>query len=322
MITIPAFFAGWFFGTLTWPFLVPAVAVFDLFARRKLTVARALLMAYVFITVEVISICVIGYLTLVKSRLSEERWLQAHNKLVGWWARVQFDWARRIFGLKVSVEGAEVLAEAPYMMFVRHVSVIDNLLPAVFAVDGHGVRLRWVLNFFLLRDPCIDILGHRLNCCFVRGATQQSPREISRIRQMASDLQPAEGIVIYPEGTLFSPEKQERMLQRIARGRDEELAEFAAELKNTLPPRLGGTVALLELRPDLDVVFCSHSGLENSLDKASIIAGGLNGQHIRIKFWRVKAADIPRERAELRRWLFKQWRKVDAYVSAGGGDAG
>jgi hypothetical protein len=80
---------------------------------------------------------------------------------------------------------------------------------------------------------------------------------------------------------------------------------------------LGGTIPLLDLRPDLDVVFCSHSGLENSLDKASIVAGGLNGQRLRIKFWRVKAGDIPRERSELRRWLFHEWTKVDQYVTAG-----
>ena len=34
-------------------------------------------------------------------------------------------------------------------------------------------------------------------------------------------------------------------------------------------------------------------------------------------FWRVPAETIPRERAELRTWLFAEWSKVDAFISGG-----
>jgi 1-acyl-sn-glycerol-3-phosphate acyltransferase len=317
MITIPAFVMGWIFGTLVFPVVIPGTAIADYIARRKLTVVRALLMAYVFITVEVIAIGVIAYLTAARPAMSRDRWLAAHDRLEGWWARVQFNWARRIFRLAVSVEGRDVLANPPYLLFVRHVSVLDNLLPAVFAVDAHRVSLKWVLNWYLLRDPCIDIVGHRIGCAFVRGGTDQSTREITRIRTMAQDLAGNQGVIIYPEGTLYSPSKRERVLHRLERSRDDELIEFTSGLRTTLPPRLGGTLALLELRPDLDVIFCSHSGLEDALDKASIVAGGLIGQEVRIKFWRVPAASIPRERPELRSWLFQQWTKVDRFAAAG-----
>jgi 1-acyl-sn-glycerol-3-phosphate acyltransferase len=250
--------------------------------------------------------------------MSRDRWLSAHDRLEGWWARVQFDWARRIYRLKVNAEGTEALGGKPYILFIRHVSVIDNLIPAVFAVDHKRASMKWVLNWYLMRDPCIDIVGHRIGCAFVRGGTDQSPREISHIRTMAESLRPGQGIVLYPEGTLYSPNKYERVLRKVERGRDEEVISFVRSLRGTLPPRLGGTLAVLEMRPDLDVVFCSHAGLDDALDKAAIVAGGLIGRELRIKFWRVPSEEIPRERAELRQWLFREWRKVDAFVSGGG----
>jgi 1-acyl-sn-glycerol-3-phosphate acyltransferase len=311
-ITIPAFIAGWVFGTFIFPFVIPGTAVADFILRRKLTVVRALLQAYVFICVEMVTLAVLAYLTAARMWMSEHRWLAAHDWLQGWWARVQFNWARRIYQLRVVVEGEEALDGKPFILLIRHVSILDNLIPAVYAVDGHGQSMKWVLNWFLLRDPCIDIVGHRLGGVFVRGGT--SPREVLRIRQMAETTRPGQGIVLYPEGTLYSPAKYERMVRKVEQGRDEEWIEFVKSLRNTLPPRLGGTLGLLELRPDLDVVFCSHSGLEGSLDKASIIAGSLVRQRLRIAFWRVPAEAIPKQRAELRRWLFAEWRRVDAFV--------
>lgn len=316
-ITIPAFVAGWIFGTVIFPFVIPGTAVVDVAVRRRLTVVRALLQAYVFITVEMMGLVQIAWLTAARRWMSPEQWLAEHERLEGWWARVQLDWARRIFRLRITVEGEEALRGPAFILFIRHVSVIDNLLPAVYCVDRNKASMKWVLNWFLLRDPCIDIVGHRIGCTFVRGSTDQSPREIGRIREMAADLRPGQGIVIYPEGTLYSPEKYARVLARVERGRDDEALTFTRSLRNTLPPRLGGTIALLEERPDLDVVFCSHSGLEGSLDKASIVAGGLIGQELRIRFWRIPADAIPRERAALRRWLFNEWLKVDAFVSGG-----
>lgn len=316
-ITIPALTAGWVFATLVFPAVIPTAAILDIILRRRLTVVRALLQAYIFIAVEVMSLARIAFLTLAHRWTSQDRWVAEHERLVGWWARVQMDWARRIFRIRISVEGEESLDGKPFILFIRHVSVMDNLLPAVFAVDRHKASVKWVLNWYLMRDPCIDIVGHRIGCVFVRGSTSQSHREITRIREVAGSLGPGQGLVFYPEGTLYSPEKYVRVLRKVERGRDQEAIEFTRGLRNTLPPRLGGTLALLEHRPDLDVVFCSHSGLEGSLDKASIVGGGLLRKELRMSFWRVPAEEIPRERVQLRRWLFAEWSKVDAFVGDG-----
>lgn len=317
MITVPTYITLWAVCTLLLPFVIPVSAVADIVARRNFSITRTLLQAYVYLFVEFASLTVIAYLSLNRWRFSEAEWRRKHVRLEGWWAHVQFTWAIRIFRLKVQVEGDDELALGPYLLFIRHVSIVDNLIPAVFAVQRRNIALRWVMNWYLMRDPCIDIVGHRVGCTFVRGGTDQSQREIHRIREMADNLGPGEGVIIYPEGTLYSPAKRERLVSQLMRRGDDEVAEFASGLRNVLPPRLGGTIALLETHPDVDVVFCAHSGLEAALDKASIIAGGLVGKELRIKFWRVPAEAIPKHRDELRRWLFEQWTKIDDFVSEG-----
>ena len=317
MITVPTYVGLWLAGTLLLPIVIPIAAVTDIIARRNFAITRTLLQAYVYVSVEFVGLLVILYLGMNRWRYSKEEWHRKHVRLEGWWAQVQFTWAVRLFRLKLQVEGDDELSVGPYLLFIRHVSIVDNLIPAVFAVQRRNIALRWVLNWYLMRDPCIDIVGHRVGCTFVRGGTDHSQREIHRIREMADNLGPGEGVIIYPEGTLFSPAKQEKVVSRLVERSDEEVAEFARGLRNVLPPRLGGTIALLETHPDVDVVFCAHSGLEAALDKASILGGGLVGKELRIKFWRVPAAEIPKHRAELRRWLFDEWNKVDDFVTAG-----
>ncbi|MCB1694311.1 MAG: 1-acyl-sn-glycerol-3-phosphate acyltransferase [Pseudomonadales bacterium] len=316
MMTIAVFTVGCIVASLLFPVAIVSAFVGDLVFSRTLSVTRALLQAYVFLAVEAIGLFRIVILTVVRPGMSEECWVAAHERLIGWWARAHLDWTRRIFRIQIVVEGEDALGGRPFILVVRHASVIDNVFPAVFAIERHRVSMTWVLNWTLMRDPCIDIVGHRIGCVFVRGRTRQSLREINVMREASASLGSRRGLVIYPEGTLYSRAKYARALRKAERSRDPELLEFTRSLRNTLPPQIGGTIAIIEQRPDLDVVFCSHSGLEGSLDKASIIAGGLHRKVIRIAFWRVAASDIPRDRTQLRRWLFCEWRKVDDLADA------
>lgn len=318
-LTVPGYFLAW----LTWvgilPLALPALTLFDLAMRRRLALTRAYLMALVYLTAEVAGLCIIGWLTVNRRRMSDAEWVDRHFSLEAWWGSVQWRWAIRIFGLRVVVEGEDALAKSPFILFPRHVSVVDNMIPAVFALDRAGLRMRWVLNRSLLRDPCIDIVGQRLPNCFVKGSTQDSERELARVRTAAHGLADGEAIVLFPEGTLFSPAKRQRVIEKLRAGDDHDLLRRAESYQHVMPPRLGGPLALVEELPGVDVVFCAHSGLELALDKQSIIAGGLIGREIRIVFWRVEAADIPASAEARRAWLFDQWETVDAIAAAGHG---
>ena len=75
--------------------------------------------------------------------------------------------SRRIFALRLVVEDAGAAAGGPLLVFARHASLADVLLPAVLVADRERLRLRWVLKRELLVDPCLDVVGGRLPNVFV-----------------------------------------------------------------------------------------------------------------------------------------------------------
>ena len=93
--------------------------------------------------------------------------------MVGWRA---VPGAQRIFGITIEVEGTDELRDGPIIVFLRHSSVADTLLPAVFIANPNGLKLRYVLKHELLWDPCLDIVGNRLPNSFVRRGSGDSYR--------------------------------------------------------------------------------------------------------------------------------------------------
>ena len=78
-------------------------------------------------------------------------------------------------------------------------------------------------------------------------------------------------MVLFPEGTRFSPSRQARRLERMAERQDAMLEEARA-LRHTLPLHTGGAMALIAAAPDADIAFCAHTGLEGVQSFAQIPA--------------------------------------------------
>jgi 1-acyl-sn-glycerol-3-phosphate acyltransferase len=199
------------------------------------------------------------------------------------------------------------------IVLIRHTSLLDTLLPATLLTARDGTRLRYVLKRRLLLDPCLDVLGHRLPNRFTRRSSLERD-EVSAVGRLASGLGPQDGVLIYPEGTRFTPEKRAQVIERLAASARPELAERARALRNVLPPRLGGTLALLDAAPDADVLVIAHHGFEGSALPRDLWRGRLIGQTLTAKAWRVPAAEIPAGRDDRVDWLYEQWRRVDTWV--------
>jgi 1-acyl-sn-glycerol-3-phosphate acyltransferase len=230
-----------------------------------------------------------------------------------WWAGALLHRGRRILGVGLRVTAAEgVLDDGPVLVLARHASLVDSLLPCVLL---DTFRLRYVLKRELLWDPCLDIVGTRLPNAFVRRGVGD-PAEIARVAALARDLERDEGVVLFPEGTRFTPERRQHLIERLdARGEAPRLREADA-LRHVLPPRRGGVLALLEAAPTADVVILAHTGLEDAARLSDLWRGSLLGGTIDVELWRVPRADIPTDAAGREAWLQDCWRRVDHWIES------
>ena len=140
--------------------------------------------------------------------------------------------------------------------------------------------------------PTIDIGGRWVPTNFLRRTSSDPEAELAKMRKLATDLGPGEGILIYPEGTRHTDAKLARVKEKL-RESGSEVLPWAERLQNLLPPRLGGPLALLEETEGVDVVFCAHVGFDGFETVGDIYSGALVGKTIKVDFWRVPGGGDP-----------------------------
>ncbi|HSO75268.1 MAG TPA: 1-acyl-sn-glycerol-3-phosphate acyltransferase, partial [Blastocatellia bacterium] len=256
-LTISGCFLIWMVLLALFPLLLIAGAIIDFWRGGVWVITRSALFFPFYFSCEVFGIVasfVIWLASGVWAGAGRERFLGWNFALQRCWASALCRGAQRIFDISIEVEGADELRDGPVIVFLRHASVADTLLPAVFIANPNGLRLRYVLKRELLLDPCLDIVGNRLPNSFVRRNSGDSYRVV----ELMKDLGPRDGVIIYPEGTRFTEEKRERIIEELGRKGETYLWEKAVALRNVLPPRFGGPLNLLEHNDGADVVFCAH----------------------------------------------------------------
>jgi 1-acyl-sn-glycerol-3-phosphate acyltransferase len=229
------------------------------------------------------------------------------------WAAGHLGGVRRLFNLELDVRGLGDVAPGPVLIFMRHASIIDNTMPDTVVGRAHGLGLRFVLKRELEMVPTIDIGGRWVPTSFVRRGSGDTVGELRDVAKLGIDLDPHEGILIYPEGTRSTPAKLAAAQAKIAE-RQPDVAPLADKLQHLLPPRLGGPLALLEATRGTDVVFCGHVGLDGFEHISDIWRGGLVGGTVHVRFWRYPAAEVPTDRDAQIRWLYARWQVVDDWV--------
>ena len=204
---------------------------------------------------------------------------------------------------------------------IRHASIIDNLLPDTQIAGpkgtGHSLRRQARAREHLAArhrrplDPD-PVPRARLQGSGARDRGDADPAE---------DLGAAEAVLIYPEGTRATAKKIARA-KEIIRERNPEVSPLAEQLENLLPPRLGGPLALLESGQGMDVLFFAHVGFDGFEYVSDIWAGGLIGRTIRMKMWRVPAAEIPADEQGRTEWLYSNWQRMDRWISENAAELG
>jgi 1-acyl-sn-glycerol-3-phosphate acyltransferase len=248
---------------------------------------------------------------------------RGRERMIAWTYAVQRAWTgvmlnalRRLFRLRFEVEGDDVIEPGPVVVLIRHASIVDNLLPANFVTAPHDLPLRYVLKRELLAEPCLDIAGCRLPNAFVARDGAESAAARARIKRLAAGLRGNEGMLIYPEGTRFTPERRERAIARLRDSGHEELARRSEGIAHLLPPRTGGVITLLEALPAADVLVCAHVGLDGLRRVREILAGGLVGTTVRLRITRIARADVPNGDAQRVAWVYDTWAAMDRWIAA------
>jgi 1-acyl-sn-glycerol-3-phosphate acyltransferase len=236
------------------------------------------------------------------------------------WAATHLASIRILFGLRFSVEGLELAGPGPVVILIRHASIIDNMLPDAVIARAHGLGLRYVIKRELQMIPTIDIGGRWVPTVFVRRGSSDGAAEVAALRPLAHDLGSDEGLLVYPEGTRWTAEKLARA-QAIIAERQPDVAPLADRLRNLLPPRLGGPLALLEEARGVDVVVCGHVGLDGFEFISDIWSGALVHTDVRIKLWRYAADEVPQGAEDMTEWLYAVWQTLDDWVGEQRGQA-
>lgn len=308
--------------TLLFPFVLAVAAVVDLVlwvVRRKPWMAvRLVAFAWWFLLAELRGLAALAAIYVSTGgplgRRSKRRRRLVYDLRIHW-CRSHLAGIGRLFGVTIEVEGIEHAAPGPALIFIRHASIIDNTLPDAIVGHAHGLGLRFVLKRELEMLPVFDIGARWVPTNFVRRGSGDTAAETERLRRLVHAIGPGEAVLVYPEGTRYTPEKLARA-QEVVAERQPHLAPLAARLRHVLPPRLGGPLALLDEGQGLDVVFCAHVGLDGFEYIRDIWRGGLVGATIRVGFWRVPADEIPAGEQERTEWLYAQWQAVDDWVAA------
>ena len=309
LVTVPIVFVGFVIVTLFFPLLILVALVVDLVRRlvsgRPMVLIRGILFLWVYLAGEIWALLALA----ATSVLPPGAKTRATVSLQGAWAAWSLRSVVWLFDLDLKVEGQDEASPGPILVLARHASLIDTLLPAQLISRPLGIQLRYVLKKELMADPALDIAGHRLLNAFI---DRSSTAERNAIRELAEDLGRNDGVLIYPEGTRFTEAKRDRYVAALSR-RDDPATAIAESFRHVLPPRPGGTLALLD-SSDADVVILAHRGLEKLSSVRDVWSGELVGSRIDVEMWRISRNEIPEDRSRRVAWLYEHWSDIDDWL--------
>jgi 1-acyl-sn-glycerol-3-phosphate acyltransferase len=300
--------------------LLALAAACDALRRQHWTLVRTLVFFLWYLLLELAGVAVAFTIWLVHGPWTgrdHERYLDRNYALQAWWARMLGGGGFAIFGMRTELDRNDsVHDERPALVFVRHASTADTILAAQLLAAPHGLRLRYVLKRELLWDPCLDVVGNRLPNVFVDRDSAHSEQGVASIEALARGMRAGEGVLIYPEGTRFSLAKKRRIVDKMRKQGQVAKAEEAEALRHVLPPRSGGSLALLAAAPEASAVFLAHTGFEDAASFDRFFRGGLVGRTVHVQIRTVPASRIPEGRVAQKEWLMQQWREVDEFIES------
>ncbi|MGP4029304.1 1-acyl-sn-glycerol-3-phosphate acyltransferase [Actinomadura sp. 3N407] len=307
LLLTPLLFALTLLIIVVFPVAYPVAFVLG---RDRGRAARLLWFALTWGTRESVAVLECGWLW-CRRRAHDDR----HYDIIRRYVAALYAVAERRLGLRVRIEGdAETGTggDRPLIVLSRHAGPGDALLLVHHLLTDYRRRPRVVMKSQLQLDPCVDIAANRMPNVFV----SPGGRAIDDISCLATGLGPRDALMIFPEGGNFTPERRQRAIRRLTRLRRADEAERASRMPNLMPPRPGGVLAALEAAPSADVVFVAHIGLDDMTTAGDIWRRVPLTGVVHAHWWRIPAEDVPGDRDARTDWLYTQWERADAWITA------
>lgn len=318
-ISIPLVLVGAALYLALAPLLFAVTLAVDVLRRRRLDLTRALTFVGVYFAWELWGLASLSTLWLA-SRLGmgEARYHRANVRVQTAWGASIYRAFEVVYDLRTVVHGElPPRGGGPLIVFMRHASSADTMLPFWLLGRPLGYELRYVLKAELLLDPCIDVAMQRLPNAFVRRGRRGGAGEVARITALLEGLTPSDAIVIYPEGTRFTEDKRARGIKKLEEHGAPAASELALarSLTRTLSPLRAGPLALLAENAGASLLVVGHTGLEPAGTFNDLTSGGLVGNTVHVCVRSVPFAEVPRDPEKQARLLADLWSYVDRFIA-------
>ena len=320
MISLPILFSMTVIGWLGSPIWVFIAGLLDLLTGSigKIPRIRGVLVLLLALWIE--SFCVLWAFwvwvrTLGGMTKTPEEYMKINSGLKRFWMSSFFFGGTYLMGIKLDIEGMDLVRPGPYHLWVHHTSSGDTVIAGSLIEARNDVELRYVLKKeLLLLDPCIDVIGRRLQNTYVDRSGAKSEQAIAQVLALGEDLHGDQGVIIYPEGTRFSESKRQKRIEDLEAKGKTQLAEMARNMSHILAPRLGGPLGLIDKAPHADILILEHTGLEPMETIGDLFNGKLVGITLHIRFRRIKSEDIPTEDREV--WVYEKFMEMENWIES------
>ena len=300
------------------PLLLALAAVIDLVTPGNWRTLRLVAYLECYLVLEVIGLLAMFALWVWSGfglKLRTPRLRDAHFGFMRWWLRVLDAVTRKLFRVRVKIEDRPTPTAGPILVFSRHAGPGNSMLLIGTLLVGYGRRPRIVMLAKLQWEPLFDVMLNRLPNRFIQH--DRTKRDLFRnaIGELATGLGDMDAFVLFPEGKDFTPKLRLSGIERLRRAGHTRHADKAESLKRVLPPRHGGVMAAITNAPDADVVFVAHALLEEVGSFKDVWRRIPLENPIVSRYWRIPAAEVPREQDALIEWLFHWWAQIDDWIA-------
>jgi 1-acyl-sn-glycerol-3-phosphate acyltransferase len=257
-------------------------------------------------------------------RLYTEPYRRRDYAIMRWYLDLVFRAAVRLFNLRVVIHEPESCAREPaaasarpVIVLSRHAGPGDTFLLVHYLLTRYDRRPHVVMKAALQLDPGLDVVANRVPNVFIQHREAGHGHFVEQIERLARGLGRDDALVIFPEGGNWTPRRWRRGIRRLKQAGQPDLAARARAMPNVLAPRAGGALAATGARPDADVIFVAHVGLDRLVSVGDVWRSLPMDQIVHAAWWRVPADQVPRsaDYESQVRWLYDWWQRIDAWIT-------